>query len=242
MARQPGEEPILKGIHLAKTFGSDSTLTRAVDDVSIDLYAGEVLVLMGPSGSGKSTLLALLSGLLQPDSGQVIAMGQDLWQLSDKARQEFRLRYCGFVFQGANLLSAMSARQQLEIVLRMGEGVPLDQARKRAEELLALLGLANKVHLRPNELSGGQQQRVAVARALIKKPTLFFADEPTAALDWRRGHQVVDLLCDAAHRRKTSVLLVSHDPRVRSCADRVYELEDGRLHESETGQKAGGNC
>src|SRR5207237_1582999 len=202
-------------------------------DVSLELRAGQAVLLMGPSGSGKSTLIALLGGLLRPSEGQVTALGQDLWTMSDRARQEFRLRYCGFVFQGFNLFPTMSARRQLEMVLQFGERASAAQARRRAEELLALVGLPDKAGLLPAELSGGQKQLVAIARALVKDPALFFADEPTASLDWEHGKHVVQLLCDAAHQRQACLLMVSHDPRLRSCADRVYYLEDGRLSEKE---------
>jgi putative ABC transport system ATP-binding protein len=236
---QRPDELILQGRGLAKTFGQGRTLTRAVDNVSIDLYAAQVAVLMGPSGSGKSTLLALLLGLLPPTAGRVIALGQDLWALSDQQRQEFRLRYCGFVFQGSNLFPAMSARQQIEMVLRLGDLVPAREARRRAEELLDLLELRDKAHLRPLELSGGEKQRIALARALIKNPAFIFADEPTASLDWVRGSQVVELLCEAARRRNACVFIVSHDPRLRSRADRVYNLDDGRLRDTEDEPDAG---
>lgn len=208
-------------------------MIRAVDDVSLDLYAGEVVVLMGPSGSGKSTLLAILSSLLPPTEGRVIALGQDLWALTDRQRQEFRLQNNGMVFQGFNLFPALSARQQLEIVLRMGEKVSASEARRRADEMLNLLGLGGpKALLRPSELSGGEQQRVAVGRALIKQPAFIFADEPTASLDWTHGRQIVQLLCDAAHQRQACVFIVSHDSRLRSHADRIYYIEDGRLREA----------
>ncbi len=188
---------------------------------------------MGPSGSGKSTLLAILAGLLPPTSGKVIALGKDLWAMSDRERQEFRLQHCGFVFQGFNLFPAMSARQQLEMVLRLGELTAAAEAHQRADELLDLLGLRDRAHLRPAEMSGGEKQRVAVARALIKDPKFLFADEPTASLDWSRGSQVVQLLTDAAHQRQACVFIVSHDSRLRACVDRVYDLEDGKLHEAE---------
>jgi len=207
---------------------------RALDKVSLELHAGEVLLLMGPSGSGKSTLLAILAGLLPPSEGRVLALGQDLWAMSERQRHEFRLRHCGFVFQGFNLFPAMSALKQLEIVLRLGELTTPSEARRRAQELLDALGIGDKAQLGPEQLSGGEKQRVAVARALIKNPTLFFADEPTASLDWARGREVVEQLRDAAHERQAAVFMVSHDPRLRSCADRVYELEDGHLRESET--------
>jgi putative ABC transport system ATP-binding protein len=229
LGNQRSAEVILQGRHLTRTFGVGATLTRALDDVSLDVRAGEVVVLMGPSGSGKSTLLAILSGLLPPSEGQVSALGEDLWALSDVERQEFRLRHCSFVFQSYNLFPALSARQQLEMVLRLGERAPPLEARRRAGEMLDVLGLGDRAHLRPDELSGGEKQRVAVARALVKNPAFFFADEPTAALDWPRGSQVVALLCEAAHARGACVFMVSHDPRLSACADRLYDLEDGRL-------------
>src|SRR5262249_6924990 len=148
-ARMLREEPSLRGRHLTRTFGSGETCTIAVHDVSLELNRGEFVMLMGPSGSGKSTLLAMLSGLLQPDSGQVCALGVDLWRQTEQARETFRLRHCGFIFQGYNLFPALTALQQLEIVLRWGEGVLVQEARRRAVEMLGLLGLSKKAHLRP---------------------------------------------------------------------------------------------
>jgi putative ABC transport system ATP-binding protein len=188
---------------------------------------------MGPSGSGKSTLLAILSGLLRPDSGQVAALGQDLWSLSDRGRERFRLRHVGFIFQGYNLFGALTARQQLEMVVRWGEGAGRRDARRRADEMLSLLGLAKKAHLRPSELSGGEKQRVAIGRALIKDPNFCFADEPTSALDWAHGEQVIELLRAAAHERGAMVLIVAHDARIIPYMDRVFHLEDGVLRESD---------
>jgi putative ABC transport system ATP-binding protein len=224
---------------LTRTFGRGPTQTTALDEVSLDLYPGQVTLLMGPSGSGKSTLLAILSGLLQPDSGQVIALGEDLWRLSDRARHGFRMQHCGFVFQGYNLFPALSARQQLEMVLRWARGVPARTARQQAAAMLSVMGLAGKADLRPAELSGGEKQRVAIARALIKEPTFCFADEPTGSLDWAHGRQVVESLCDTAHTRGATVLLVSHDARTLAYVDRVYQLEDGRLRELEDGATHG---
>jgi putative ABC transport system ATP-binding protein len=190
-------------------------------------------LLMGPSGSGKSTLLAILSGLLRPTSGQVLALGQELWSMSDTERERFRLRHCGFIFQGYNLFNALTARQQLEMVVRWGEGASARDARRRTDEMLSLLGLAKRSHLRPMELSGGEKQRVAIGRALIKDPIFCFADEPTSALDWAHGEQVVELLRAAAHDRGATVVVVSHDSRIIPYADHVFHLEDGRLLESE---------
>jgi putative ABC transport system ATP-binding protein len=194
------------------------------------LYPGELVLLIGPSGSGKSTLLAILSGLLRPTSGQVLALGQDLWQLSESQMEQFRLKHCGFIFQEYNLLPSLNARQQLEMVLRWGEGASAREARTRSEEMLTLLGLARQTEHMPLMLSGGEKQRVAVGRGLVKKPNFLFADEPTAALDWQRGQQVVELLRSAAHDRGISVLIVAHDERIIAHADRVFLIDDGHLH------------
>ncbi len=159
-------EPTLLGRHLTRAFGQGEMKTTALNDVSITLERGHVALLMGPSGSGKSTLLAVLSGLLRPDGGQVMSLGQDIWKMSDAQRERFRLKHCGFIFQGYNLFAALSARQQLEMVVRWGEGASAKDARRRADEMLTLLGLGKKSHLRPSELSGGEKQRVAIGRAL----------------------------------------------------------------------------
>lgn len=223
--------PVLQARHVTHVYGASDAQIIAVDDVSLTLYAGELVLLMGPSGSGKTTLLAIMSGLLRPTSGEVIALGQDLAQLSDPQLEDFRLRQCGFIFQEYHLLPALNARQQLEIVLRWGQGASARDARRRADEMLELLGLGRKGRLMPLQLSGGEKQRVAIGRGLVKNPQLCFADEPTGALDWERGQQVVELLRTAAHDRGVAVLVVAHDERIMPHADRVFFLDDGRLHE-----------
>lgn len=225
--------PALQGVHLSRSFGQGEMKTTVLHDVSLQLFAGQITLLMGPSGSGKSTLLAILSGLLRPDSGRVMALGHDLWALSDQERERFRLRHCGFIFQGYNLFGALTARQQLEMVLRWGEGASAHDARRRSEEMLSLLGLSKKQHLRPTEMSGGEKQRVAIGRALIKEPNFCFADEPTSALDWKAGQQVIELLRSAAHDRGATVLVVAHDARIIEHVDRVIHMEDGRLWQQE---------
>src|SRR5207248_2483630 len=193
----------------------------------------EISLLMGPSGSGKSTLLALASGLLAPDSGQVLAREDggmvNIWALSPREREHFRLRNCGYIFQGYNLFPALTARQQLEIVLRWGMGTSAREAKRQADEMLGILGLGNRAQMLPAALSGGEKQRVAIGRALIKNPTLVFADEPTSALDWAHGEQVVELLRNAAHERGATILVVSHDARIVPLVDTVFHLEDGQL-------------
>ncbi len=219
----------LEARSLFKGFGQGETRAMAVQGVSLPLHRGELALLMGPSGSGKSTLLAMISGLLRPDSGRVVALGQDIWDRSQVELERFRLKNCSYIFQGCNLFPALTARQQLELVLRWGEGVSGSQARRRAQDMLNQLGLAKKAHLRPAQMSGGEKQRVAIARALVKQPQLLFADEPTSALDWENGQSVVDLLHKAAHERKAMVLVVSHDARLMSYADRIHHMEDGRM-------------
>ncbi len=221
--------PTLIGRNLTKTFGQGELITYALRNVSLELYAGQVSLLIGPSGSGKSTLLAVLSGLLRPDQGTVTAFGEELWTLSERQRERFRRQYYGFIFQGYNLFPALTARQQIEVVLRWGHGVARKEARKQAERMLELLGLARKSHLRPSQLSGGEKQRVAVGRALIKQPAACFADEPTSALDWEHGEQVVRLLRMVAVEHGATVLIVSHDPRITPFVDQVLHIEDGHL-------------
>jgi len=200
--------PTLRATGLTRSFGSGETKTVALRNVSLDLYPGQLALLMGPSGSGKSTLLAVLSGLLSPDAGRVTAMNRDLWRLTEKEREQFRLRYCGFIFQGYNLFPALTVREQLEMVLLWAVEAPPEQTEGRVEAVLDLLDLTAKADRVPDQLSGGEKQRVAIARALIKDPLLIFADEPTSALDWTRGEQIIALLRAAAANRGATVLVV----------------------------------
>jgi putative ABC transport system ATP-binding protein len=236
----PTEKPTLIGRDLVRTFGKGAMMTAALREVSIELAAGQITLLMGPSGSGKSTLLAVLSGLLRPDSGDVLTLGKDLWKMSDRERERFRLEHCGFIFQGYNLFPALTARQQLEMVLRWGKGFSAAEARKRSDDTLSLLGLGAKLGSRPAQLSGGEKQRVAIGRALVKQPSFCFADEPTSALDWAHGEQVIELLRNAAHERGATILVVAHDARIMPYVDRVYNLDDGNLLEPSSTLSANG--
>ena len=222
----------LEARHLVRSFGDGETKTTVLHDVSLDLYGGEVTLLMGPSGSGKSTLLAVMSGLMRPDSGEVIALGQRLWQMSEGEQRRFRLRHCGFIFQGFNLFPSLTPREQLEMVLRWGEGTSHRDAERRVEEALVRLSLGQRGDLTTDQLSGGEKQRVAIARALLKDPTFCFADEPTSSLDWGHGEQVIQLLQAAARERGATIFIVAHDARIVPYADRVYHLDDGRLSAS----------
>ncbi len=228
-------ETTLQGRRLVRTFEQGPLVTTVLREVSLELVRGEIALLMGPSGSGKSTLLAVLSGLLRPTQGQTLALGQDFWALSEAEQDRFRQQHFGYIFQGYNLLSALTARQQLEMVLRWAEGAAPREARQRADRMLGMLGLGQKTHVRPNQLSGGEKQRVAIGRALVMEPEFCFADEPTSALDWTHGEAVIRLLREAAHQRGTTVLVVTHDTRLLPYADRVFHLEDGRLAEEHVG-------
>ncbi len=233
------ETSCLEGHRLTHSFRQGESRTTVLHDVSLALWPGEMVLVMGPSGSGKSTLLALLSGLLQPEEGEVLIFGEELWRLRPAARKAFRQRHFGFIFQGYNLFPALTAREQLEIVLRWGEGVPAGEARTRADAILDLLGLGTKKTLRPAQLSGGEKQRVAIGRALVKRPTVCFADEPTSALDWKHGQHVVELLRAAATAEGATVFIVSHDARIIPYADRVFHLEDGYLDSHDLAASAG---
>jgi len=211
-----------------KRFRTGRTHIEVLKRVDFDALHGDVTMVMGPSGSGKSTLVAALSGLLKPDDGQVTSMGQDLWSLKPGKLDRFRLDHCGFIFQGFNLFSALTALQQVEIILKY-KGVPKRQAREKAANALMEVGLETKLNQRPSELSGGEKQRVAIARALAKDPQLIFADEPTSALDGENGQVVIKLLHRAAKQHGAAVICVTHDPRLETYADRVIHLEDGRI-------------
>lgn len=211
-----------------KRFKTGRTHIEVLKRVDFDALHGEVTMVMGPSGSGKSTLVAALSGLLKPDEGAVTALNQDIWGLRSGKLDRFRLDHCGFIFQGFNLFSALTALQQVEIVLKY-QGCSKREARERAANALMEVGLEAKMGQRPSELSGGEKQRVAIARALAKNPQLLFADEPTSALDGENGQVVIKLIQRAAKQHGAAVICVTHDPRLEAFADRVIHLEDGQI-------------
>ncbi|MBS0657120.1 MAG: ABC transporter ATP-binding protein [Verrucomicrobia bacterium] len=211
-----------------RSFRTGATLTPVLRGFTADFRAGELTLVVGPSGSGKTTALGLLGGLLRPDSGSVHALGQDLTSLSPRELEGFRLRHCGFVFQSFNLFSALTAREQVMLVLQY-LGHPPEAVRPDADAALAEVGLSARADLRPQALSGGEKQRVAIARALCKRPRILLADEPTSALDRENGENIAGLLREIAHRRGATVVAVTHDPRLLRHADRILEIEDGRI-------------
>jgi putative ABC transport system ATP-binding protein len=224
----PTSDRALVATGLNKRFKTGRTHIEVLKNVDFDALHGEMTMVMGPSGSGKSTLVAALSGLLKPDSGKVTALGEDLWSYRSGKIDKFRLDHCGFIFQGFNLFSALTALQQVEIVLKY-QGCSKAEARERAANALIEVGLEMRMNQRPSALSGGEKQRVAIARALSKEPRLLFADEPTSALDGENGQVVIKLLQRAAKQHGAAVICVTHDPRLEAYADRIIHLEDGRV-------------
>jgi putative ABC transport system ATP-binding protein len=200
----------------------------ALAGLSLRIRAGEAVAVMGPSGSGKSTLLNMVAGLDRPTAGSVVVNGDDLASLNETGLALFRRRRIGMIFQFFNLLDDLPALDNVALAAQL-TGTPAAQARKRALELLDELGIAGRKNIYPAQLSGGERQRVAVARALMNRPALLLADEPTGALDSRSGEQVMDLLLDLNQIGQT-LLLVTHDERLATrCASRVVELVDGRV-------------
>ncbi|HVQ89725.1 MAG TPA: ABC transporter ATP-binding protein [Mycobacteriales bacterium] len=202
----------------------------ALDQVSVEVAAGEAVAVMGPSGSGKSTLLNLIAGVDRPSSGQVEVAGTDLGRLSERGLARFRRAHIGIIFQFFHLLDELTARENVLLPAQLAK-VPAAAARARADELLRALDLADRAGAYPARLSGGQRQRVAVARALMNRPDLLLADEPTGAVDARTGEQVAGLLADL-NRAGQTLVLVTHDPDLaQRCATRGIQLQDGRLAE-----------
>jgi putative ABC transport system ATP-binding protein len=221
--------PSLVAEDISKSFVTGVVRTQVLSQFSISILPRELTLISGPSGCGKSTLLSILSGLQPADSGRVSALGQDLNQLNSRELERFRLHYTGFVFQGFNLFSALTACEQVELPL-FYMGIKGAEAHHRSMTVLDEVGMAQQAHLRPAALSGGEKQRVAIARALVKTPNLLFADEPTSALDAANGQAIIDLLHRIARDHGTTVLCVSHDPRLLQHADRILTMEDGVIN------------
>ncbi|MGJ8514983.1 ABC transporter ATP-binding protein [Carnimonas bestiolae] len=215
-----------QGLH--KSFVTGSVKTSVLRGLDLEVYAGQFTLISGPSGCGKSTLLSLLSGLQQADQGRVEALGQCVSSMRGRELQRFRLAHTGFVFQGFNLFPALTAQEQIELLLGY---VGKDRKTSKALALQALrdVDMEHRAQLRPAHLSGGEKQRVAIARAISKQPELLFVDEPTSALDAENGQRVVDLLQHFAKQQGATVLCVSHDARVMRYADRIVQMEDGQV-------------
>lgn len=223
-------EVIVETHDLVKIYG-DGAEVRALDGVNLAVRRGEMVAVMGPSGSGKSTLLNMLGALDRPTSGRVLVNGQDLATIKDVDR--FRARTVGFVFQLHNLLPTLTARENVEIPMQ-GQPISRRERRRRAEELLHLVGLGDRMHHQPAQLSGGERQRVAIARALANRPSILLADEPTGNLDTQSGMEVIELLQKINRQQGMTILLVTHDPRVARMAQRILTMQDGRIVDDHT--------
>jgi putative ABC transport system ATP-binding protein len=218
---------VLQATSLSKVFGSGTSAVTAVSDASISVDACEVVLLLGPSGSGKTTLVSMIGGLLTPTAGSVHIEGiGTLDRAADLAAA--RLRTIGFVFQTFNLLPSLSAAENVALPLRL-LGVNRRVARDRAEDLLDALGLTHRRSAAPATMSGGEKQRVSLARALVTRPRVLLADEPTASLDTRRGREAMELLRDSVRQAGLACIVVTHDTRLIDFADRVMHIEDGRI-------------
>jgi putative ABC transport system ATP-binding protein len=220
------KETAIVASHINLVYRNGGEEFNGLQDVSLTVKSGEVHLLMGPSGSGKTTLLSILAGLLTPTSGQVNLLGEEITQLSRSRLAALRLKHLGFIFQSFNLFPALTACENVEVAFQL-KGI--HKARKHAIELLDQVGLADRCNNRPQDLSGGQKQRVAIARALAGNPQIIMADEPTAALDSQNGHAIIELLRNLAKTSGRTVLIVTHDPRILDVADRVTDLEDGKI-------------
>ena len=220
---------------VVKEYPAGAGTVTAVDEVSFSLQRGEFAALVGPSGSGKTTMLAMLATLLRPTSGDIIIDGQALTSMSPAERTRFRRRRIGFTFQANNLVSYLTGLENVELMLRLN-GELNTAGRKRARELLVLLGMEERMRALPRQLSGGEQQRVAIARSLINQPSLVLADEPTASLDTERAFQVVETLANLVHEQDRAGIMVTHDLRMVQFADRIIHMLDGRVERTITPQ------
>lgn len=224
---------VLELENVSKIYGRGHTAVKAVDNVSLQVKSGEIVLIMGPSGSGKTTLLSMAGLLMHPTDGHLWMNGQEVTQFNERQLPALRLHNIGFVFQAYNLLAALTALENVEVVMNMA-GIKGKAARTRAIELLAMLGLEHRLDHLPADLSGGEKQRVALARALANNPPLILADEPTGNLDSKIGREVMELLCSGVGREQgRAIVIVTHDHRLHDIADRIMWLEDGKLSEKE---------
>ena len=219
---------VAKGVEME--FKSQKRCFQILKGIDLAIPKGNIQLLMGPSGSGKTTLLSILAGLMTPTRGKVSLLGEDITNMSRQKLTKFRQQNIGFIFQNFNLFPALTASENIEVALNI-QGINRKNAKAQAQVLLEQVGLENQLEQKPSDLSGGQKQRVAIARALAGSPQLIMADEPTAALDSKSGHSVIQLLRALAKEQGCTVLMVTHDPRIIDVADSITYLEDGVLKE-----------
>jgi putative ABC transport system ATP-binding protein len=215
---------------VTKHYGEGAAKVTALRGVDLDVAEGELLMLVGPSGCGKTTLISVIAGILDRDAGECVVFGQDFATMGQRGKTLWRGRNIGFVFQAFNLLPTLTAAENVAVPLMiLGEGRAA--AVKRASDMLAFVGLGERTRSLPSQLSGGQQQRVAIARAMVHEPRLIVCDEPTSALDHETGHVIMRLLRTAALKEDRALVIVTHDARIFSFADRIAKMDDGRIKE-----------
>ena len=221
-----GNAVVASAIDLVKTYGADDAQVRALDHLSVDFARGEMTAIMGPSGSGKSTLMHCMAGLDQPTSGKVMVEGLEVSSMNQRQLTRLRREQIGFIFQSFNLVPTLSAEENILLPLQIAKK-PIDRA--WFDKVVSVVGLQQRLSHRPSQLSGGQQQRVACARAIMARPSVIFADEPTGNLDSRTSREVLGFLKHSVHEYGQTIVMVTHDPRAASYADRVLVLADGRI-------------
>lgn len=215
---------------LSKSFGDGDARLKVLKEIDLDVRCGDITMLVGPSGCGKTTLISIIAGTLAADEGELNVFGHDLRRLSSSSITAFRAKHIGFIFQSFHLIPTLTCVENVSVPLII-QGVSTRQAEKAAREMLAQVGLADRLKHRPAQLSGGQQQRVAIARALVHEPKLIISDEPTAALDAKNGHVVMELFEHVARGQERAVLIVTHDNRIFHHANRIASMDDGRIIE-----------
>jgi putative ABC transport system ATP-binding protein len=214
--------------NIVKTYDANGQSVRALTGIDLDIRLGELMMLVGPSGCGKTTLISVIAGILDQDSGSCEVFGEDLLHMRSKDKLNFRARNIGFVFQAYNLLPTLNAAENVAVPLIIN-GMKRQQAERCGAEVLEQVGLGERTKSLPAQLSGGQQQRVAIARALVHNPRLIVCDEPTSALDHETGHHVMELLKNVALQHDRALVIVSHDARIYGFADRIAQMDDGRV-------------
>ena len=240
-SRDPGTErggPVIALEHVSRIYPVGDTEVRALDDVSLEISRGEFVAVMGPSGSGKSTLLNVLGCLDTPTSGRYRLDGEAVESLGEDRLADVRQRKISFVFQTFHLVPRMTAARNVELPMIFA-GVEPGERRERVEKALDRVGLAHRMHHRPDQLSGGERQRVAIARAVVMKPSILLADEPTGNLDSKSGHEIVRLL-EELNEQGLSIVLVTHDPNIGSSARRIVHMRDGKIEDDRASRDGGG--
>lgn len=235
MFKEDNQEIAVRCSGLTKTYGSGSAQVAALRGIDLEIRQGELFMLVGPSGCGKTTLISIIAGILDQDNGQCEVFGHDLKHMDSREKVHLRGQSIGFVFQVFNLLPALTATENVTVPLLLN-GISRKNAESRASLILESVGLGERLNALPGQLSGGQQQRVAIARALVHNPGLIVCDEPTSNLDHKTGHAMMNILRDVAQSPDRALVVVTHDTRILEFADRVAQMDDGKISEILSGK------